>query len=130
MFDVPNNLKRLRKEAGLTVGAVVEELKERYGIAIATKTLYGWENNSSIPNGDAFLALCQIYGVSDPFTAFSRDSNTVILSRRSSSQIFQKYTRLPTESRRSVDHMINEMTRQNDRIISLEAALEEVSQVR
>ncbi len=55
-------LKTKRKDLGLSVQYVVNELKKR-NISISTKTLYGWENGHRQVNADEFLTLCEIYQV-------------------------------------------------------------------
>ena len=42
-------LKKYRKANGLEVHDVAILLKERYGLDIADKTIYGWESNQAHP---------------------------------------------------------------------------------
>lgn len=62
-------LKELRNKCGLSVPNVVRQLKFK-NIIIAEKTLYGYENNVSNLKSSTFLALCEIYGVSDILATF------------------------------------------------------------
>lgn len=62
MSDVSNLLKSKRKDLGLSVKYVVEQLSLN-GIDISDKTFYGWESGHRQPDADTFLALCRIYGI-------------------------------------------------------------------
>ena len=58
-------LKKYRKQNQLTVQDVTLELSDKYDIKGAEKTLYGWESSQSHPSSDRFLALCDIYRISN-----------------------------------------------------------------
>lgn len=62
MHDIANILKSARKNKGLSVKAVLAQLRT-VGIDISDKTLYGWESGHRQPDADIFLALCDIYGI-------------------------------------------------------------------
>lgn len=62
MVNIASLLKTKRKEAGLKIKTVVEEL-ETYGIKLSEKTIYGYENGDRQPNADLFLVFCRIYGI-------------------------------------------------------------------
>lgn len=65
MNDLPHGLLRQKREQmGLSLDTVVKELENR-GISISIKTLYGYENGVSTPRVNTFIALCDIYKVSD-----------------------------------------------------------------
>ena len=66
--SIGSKLKSLRAASGLSVEQVIRKLKER-NIVISPKTLYGYENNIPI-RSSVFMALCEIYGVSDILNAF------------------------------------------------------------
>ncbi len=66
---IANLLKYHREKAGLTVQTVVSELKKR-NISIAEKTIYGYERGTSTPHVKVFMALCDIYHVSDILGSF------------------------------------------------------------
>lgn len=55
-------LKEKRKELGLSVKTVIDELLS-HGVDISDKTLYGWESGHRQPDADTFLVLCKIYGI-------------------------------------------------------------------
>ena len=63
-------LKKYRKQNQLTVQDVVLELSDKYNLKIAEKTLYGWESSQARPSSDMFLALCDIYRISNISEAF------------------------------------------------------------
>ena len=58
-------LKQYRKINALSVTDVVLELSNKYGVRVAEKTLYGWESNQAHPSSDMFIALCDIYKISN-----------------------------------------------------------------
>ena len=66
---VANNLKRIRGERDLSVDFVIALLENR-GFYISGKTLYAYETGYSTPNADIFLALCDIYQVSNILKEF------------------------------------------------------------
>ena len=70
---IANFLKQLRKTSGLSVDEVIEGL-QKYGIMISTKTLYGYENGTSMLNADVFVALCRIYKCDNPMDLFGNTS--------------------------------------------------------
>lgn len=57
-------LKSKRKALGMSVKEVVDKLSERE-IVVSDKTIYSWESGHRQPDADTFLALCDIYGVSN-----------------------------------------------------------------
>lgn len=57
-------LKSKRKALGMSVKEVVDKLSEK-GIIVSDKTIYSWESGHRQPDADTFLALCDIYGVSN-----------------------------------------------------------------
>lgn len=67
--NIGHKLKDLRLSMNLTGEDVVTRLKEK-NIVISAKTLYGYENNVSPVRSSTFLALCEIYGVSNVFDTF------------------------------------------------------------
>lgn len=68
MSSIGKTLKELRSSKKLSADDVVSQLKDR-NIVISAKTLYGYENNQPIRSA-TFLALCEIYSVSDVFSTF------------------------------------------------------------
>lgn len=57
-------LKSKRKALGMSVKEVVDKLSEKE-IVVSDKTIYSWESGHRQPDADTFLALCDIYGVSN-----------------------------------------------------------------
>ena len=64
-------LKKYRKMNALSVGEVVLELQDRYGVSVAEKTVYGWESNQAHPTSDVFVALCDIYRINNITDVFN-----------------------------------------------------------
>lgn len=62
--DIAGLLKENRKRNGYSVEQVAEKLRER-GISISTKALYGYENKVGKPKLSTFVALCDIYGITN-----------------------------------------------------------------
>lgn len=62
MSTFSEKLKQLRKDCGLSVNEVIEQLNIR-GVAIGVKAFYHWESGRRMPDADEFLELCEIYGV-------------------------------------------------------------------
>lgn len=60
--DIAYILKDERIREGLSPEEVVCKLKDR-GISISVKTLYGYEEGTSRPKLETFLALCSIYDI-------------------------------------------------------------------
>ena len=58
-------LKKYRKQNQLSVSEVIVELSDKYNMKVAEKTLYGWESSQSRPPSETFLALCDIYRISN-----------------------------------------------------------------
>jgi transcriptional regulator with XRE-family HTH domain len=61
------SLRRKRKSMGLSIAMVCEILKRDYGMTVAEKTIYGWENGTCYPPLEKFYVLCQIYNISNIF---------------------------------------------------------------
>lgn len=66
-------LKKYRKMNSLSIGEVVLELQDRYGVTVAEKTVYGWESNQAHPTSDVFVALCDIYRINNITDVFNSD---------------------------------------------------------
>lgn len=60
-------LKTMRKNRGWTIHDVVVQLNDLYNIAVAEKTVYGWESDQAYPRTETLLLLCELYQ-SDTFT--------------------------------------------------------------
>lgn len=57
----------MRKNRGWTIHDVVVQLNDLYNIAVAEKTVYGWESDQAYPRTETLLLLCELYQ-SDAFT--------------------------------------------------------------
>lgn len=85
-------LKQKRNELGLTPQDVIAALKER-GIEIKEKALYAYENGDNSPKVNTFIALCDIYKISDVMGEFgySNQSCTVPLATKSNEWSVDQY---------------------------------------
>lgn len=74
-------LKEKRNTLGMTPQEVIAALKE-HGIEIKEKALYAYENGDNAPKVNTFLALCDIYKISDIMGEFgySKEGCTVPLA--------------------------------------------------
>jgi predicted transcriptional regulator len=66
--DIARLLKEQRAQSKKSTSDVTSLLKDR-GIFISETTLYGYENGVSTPKVKIFLALCDIYGITDIMSA-------------------------------------------------------------
>lgn len=66
---VGKTLKSLREKAKLKIPEVVERLAQN-GFTVSARTLYGYENDSRMPNADIFITLCEVYDVNNLIEAF------------------------------------------------------------
>lgn len=66
--NISHLLRDERERKGYSVEQVAEKLRER-GITISTKALYGYENKVGKPKLSTFIALCDIYGITDIMSA-------------------------------------------------------------
>ena len=62
--DIACLLRDNRKRYGYSIEQVAEKLRER-GISISAKALYGYENKVGKPKLNTFVALCDIYGITN-----------------------------------------------------------------
>jgi len=70
---IGTTLKNAREAAGLSLEYVSQFLSEK-GHKAALKTMYGWENNKSLPRIDAFLDMCDLYKINDILVEFGYSS--------------------------------------------------------
>lgn len=64
-------LKKYRKQNSMSVTDVMVQLRDRYQLYVAEKTIYGWESNQAHPTTDTFVALCEIYKIRNLSETFS-----------------------------------------------------------
>ena len=73
-------LHSLRRAAGLTQQRVTELLRER-GYEVQSAAVSKWEKDMTMPNAGQFLALCEIYSVSDVMGTFTgKNGPTALLN--------------------------------------------------
>lgn len=63
-------LRKARESSGLSAEEVCTKLSS-LGFKISPKTLYGYENDVSAPKISLFMALCQMYEISDIYSSFN-----------------------------------------------------------
>jgi len=121
---IGKTLRQLRKANALSVGEAAKLLSEKKGAAVASKTLYSWENGHRIPDADTFLSLCQLYGVSSLFGSATQQVEILPSS----------YEQLSMSGKSVVDHVIKQLldleqqvARLTNDTIELEKADEEPS---
>ena len=109
-------LKTKRKEANLSVKAVLDQLRG-FGVDISDKTLYGWERGHRQPDADTFLVLCRIYGI-ETLTGIQK---TTPISKKASSfsdeaiEIASNYDALDSWGKQAVRAVIGvELSRLSD----------------
>lgn len=101
-INISSLLKQLRKTAKLSVKEAVAKLL-RYGISISEKTLYGYESGLSMPNADAFVALCKIYDCDNPLDLTGEDR-----IEADEYQLIKKYRVLDVHGKKMVDIVLEE----------------------
>ena len=69
-MKISETLVQLRKERGLTQLEVAGYLSKRVGKTCAASSISHWEKGVAMPTIDLFLALCELYGVSDVMATF------------------------------------------------------------
>lgn len=119
--SIANFLKQLRKTSTFSANRVVEKLKQ-YNIDISAKTLYGYESGLSMPNADAFVALCKIYKCENPM-----DMLGGVSIKPAEVEIIEKYRSLDDYGRETVDIVLDRESeraeQQKKRLITYEKAL-------
>ena len=73
---IADKLKELRGKSQLKIKDVRELLSKR-GINVAENTLYGYENKVSTPTVNIFLALCDIYQVTNILSEFGYGDDVI-----------------------------------------------------
>lgn len=66
-------IKEARIAAGFSVADISSYLTD-LGFKASVKTIYSWERDNSQPTPDAFLYMCDRYGITDPLEYFGYGS--------------------------------------------------------
>lgn len=69
-MKIGSKLRTYRLNYGWTVEYTAKELLRRYDYDVSCKTIYGWENDLSLPRTQAFLYLCELYHMERPYEEF------------------------------------------------------------
>ena len=88
-------LKKYRKLNSLTVNDVVVELREKYGVEVKEKTVYGWESNQAHPTSDVFVALCDIYRINNISDVFHSKEPKGFHMTAEERQLVEQYRNYP-----------------------------------
>jgi transcriptional regulator with XRE-family HTH domain len=83
--EIASALRSCRKKVNLSGTKVIEKLKAS-GVVLSVKALYNWEKGRSQPDFNAFMGLCDIYGIDTILSAFGYDHKETAVSRP---QIYQ-----------------------------------------
>ena len=86
-------LGELRRESGLTLRGVCAELAGR-GFEIQPAGVSKWEKDMTMPNAAQFLALCEIYSVSDIALTFAGRSSPLAGLNAAGRRLVEDYVRV------------------------------------
>lgn len=73
-YNIGIILRNYRKKNRMSIIQVINKLEKNYQIKISKKTLYAWENNQNQPSASCFLALCEIYNITNVIKEFGYES--------------------------------------------------------
>lgn len=73
-YHIGEMLRNYRIKNKLSVIKVINQLEKNYHIKISKKTLYAWENNQNQPSASYFLALCEIYNITNVLKDFGYET--------------------------------------------------------
>lgn len=103
--DIACLLRENRKRNGYSVEQVAEKLRER-GISISTKALYGYENKVGKPKLNTFVALCDIYGITNLLEALGFSYSVPVSKKQDLSEdeytLVELYRRANDDDRQAV----------------------------
>lgn len=71
MLNLPEKLRKWRKESQMSAAEVCEYLEGRYGIKLTTSSIYGYEKGTRTPNPETLFALFELYDA--PYTVVFND---------------------------------------------------------
>ena len=104
--DIAYLLRNNRKRNGYSVEQVAEKLHER-GISISTKALYGYENKVGKPKLNTFVALCDIYGITNILEALGFSYSVPVSKKHALSDeeyaLIEQYRRADESDRQAVE---------------------------
>lgn len=86
-------LKDYRKRNHMSVEDVTISLKSR-NLKFSEKTIYGWENGTSLPDFNVLLTLCEIYHIRDVLGTFGYTTPQTLLLSEHESQLVSQYRKL------------------------------------
>ena len=94
MTDFSARLRLARIVNGLSVKDAVVLLK-RAGLNISEKTLYNWEAGFRTPDADAFMIICEVYGVK----TFEQFESLDTQHGQDEAELIRKYRALSEEAK-------------------------------
>lgn len=120
--SIAGTLKAARAACGYSVEKVSKLLMENENITVRPKTIYGYESGYSVPSVNVFLALCNIYGMSDILNEFgySNQPGRTIPAQRTITldkhevEVISSYRKQPTAIQDAVDRVLNVPTREEE----------------
>lgn len=102
---IAQTLKFYRKKNNYKVTDVVTRL-EKIGKHISTQAVYGWENGYSMPDGECFVELCNMYNIHDlPYFFGACDASDVIHLSSHEARVIKSY-RKKADMRAAVDKLL------------------------
>ncbi len=87
-------LKKYRKKNSMSVSDVAMELRNKYHLQVAEKTIYGWESNQAHPTTDMFLTLCEIYQLNNINEILNGENHDFVITAKERALI-EHYRRQP-----------------------------------
>ena len=85
-------LAKCRKDLRLTQGEVSKRLKEKYDIDVSVYTISHWEKDTSIPSAKQFLALCELYNLTNMYELFigpNKDDPLFLLNDEGKAKVYE-----------------------------------------
>lgn len=64
-------------------------------LAVAPKTIYGWESGQANPSADMLLTLCEMYNITDILSAFGYTKNNDFHATASERELIEAYRKHP-----------------------------------
>lgn len=92
--NIAKVLKEYRKRNDLSVREVSSLLEEKE-LAVAEKTIYGWENGQSQPDADTLLILCDIYKIENILGTFGYKNDKDMHISRKETLLIEQFRKHP-----------------------------------